>query len=77
MIAELGLAALWLAAALAALQLIAGFLAARQNEQGGELAILVRPAAIVRGPEFVNVGVVIDCEIVKLPPLTSIDPLLT
>jgi cytochrome c-type biogenesis protein CcmF len=48
-IAELGLAALWLAAALAALQLIAGFLAARQNDAAGELALLVRPAAIVQG----------------------------
>jgi cytochrome c-type biogenesis protein CcmF len=48
-IAELGLAALWLAAALAALQLIAGFLAARQNDERGELALLVRPAAIVQG----------------------------
>jgi cytochrome c-type biogenesis protein CcmF len=48
-IAELGLAALWLAAALAALQLIAGFLAARQNDESGELALLVRPAAIVQG----------------------------
>ena len=49
MIAELGLAALWLAAALAALQLVAGFLAARQNDAAGELAVLVRPAAIVQG----------------------------
>ncbi len=51
MIAELGLAALWLAAALAALQLVAGLLSARQGEEsgGGELAILVRPAAIVQG----------------------------
>ena len=47
MIAELGLAALWLAAALAALQLIAGFAAVRNPE--GELASLVRPAAIVQG----------------------------
>jgi cytochrome c-type biogenesis protein CcmF len=48
-IAELGLAALWLAAALAALQLVAGFLAARQDDERGELALLVRPAAIVQG----------------------------
>lgn len=47
MIAELGLAALWLAAALAALQLVAGFLAVRNPH--GELAQLVRPAAIVQG----------------------------
>ncbi len=47
MIAELGLAALWLAAALAALQLVAGALA--QREGGEELAALVRPAAIVQG----------------------------
>ena len=51
MIAELGLAALWLAAALAALQLVAGFLAARQGDGagGGEVAVLVRPAAVVQG----------------------------
>ena len=47
MIAELGLAALWLAAALAGLQLVAGFLAVREPQ--GELAALVRPAAIVQG----------------------------
>ncbi len=47
MIAELGLAALWLAAALAALQLVAGALALREG--GAELAALVRPAAIVQG----------------------------
>jgi len=47
MIAELGLAALWLAAALAALQLVAGFLAVRRAE--GDMAALVRPAAIVQG----------------------------
>ena len=47
MIAELGLAALWLAAALAVLQLVAGALA--QREGGAELAAMVRPAAIVQG----------------------------
>ncbi len=47
MIAELGLAALWLAAALAALQLVSGLLAVRQGE--GDLALLVRPAAVVQG----------------------------
>lgn len=47
MIAEIGLAALWLAAALAALQLVAGALA--QREGSGELAALVRPAAVVQG----------------------------
>ncbi len=47
MIAELGLAALWLAAALAALQLVAGALG--QREGGAELAAIVRPAAIVQG----------------------------
>jgi len=46
MIAELGLAALWLAAALAGLQLLAGVLGMRAN--GGELAALVRPAAVVQ-----------------------------
>ncbi|WP_427965133.1 heme lyase CcmF/NrfE family subunit [Altererythrobacter sp.] len=47
MIAELGLAALWMAAALATLQLIGGALA--QREDGGELASLVRPAAVLQG----------------------------
>ncbi|WP_338445749.1 heme lyase CcmF/NrfE family subunit [Pelagerythrobacter marensis] len=47
MIAELGLAALWLAAALAALQLYAGAMA--QRGHAGGLAVLVRPAAIVQG----------------------------
>ena len=45
MIAELGLAALWLAAALAALQLVAAALALRGS---GELAAAVRPAAVVQ-----------------------------
>jgi cytochrome c-type biogenesis protein CcmF len=48
MIAELGLAALWLAAALAALQMIAGFMAVRQGASS-ELAGLIRPAAVVQG----------------------------
>ena len=48
MIAEIGLAALWLAAALAALQMVAGFLAVRAGE-GTELAGLIRPAAAVQG----------------------------
>ncbi len=47
MIAELGLAALWLAAALAALQLIGGGLAQRNPQT--DLAILIRPAAIMQG----------------------------
>jgi cytochrome c-type biogenesis protein CcmF len=47
MIPELGLAALWLAAALAALQLIGGALAQRAGT--GQLSALVRPAAIVQG----------------------------
>ena len=48
MIAELGLAALWLAAALAALQLVAGVLATRAGETH-DLALLTRPAAILQG----------------------------
>ena len=48
MIAELGLAALWLAAALAALQMAAGFLALRDGAEGA-VAGLIRPAAIVQG----------------------------
>ncbi|MCB2079292.1 MAG: cytochrome c biogenesis protein CcsA, partial [Novosphingobium sp.] len=47
MIAEFGLAALWLAAALAALQLVAGSLALSRN--GAALAGIVRPVAIVQG----------------------------
>ena len=46
MIAELGLVALWLAAALAALQMLAGFAALRPGNDA--LAGLVRPAAIVQ-----------------------------
>ena len=51
MIAELGLAALWLAAALAALQLVTGALAVRQDAGTGEAAIadLTRPATVVQG----------------------------
>lgn len=47
MIAEFGLAALWLAAALAALQLLAGAFALR--DEGNVLAALVRPVAVVQG----------------------------
>ncbi|MGB7372881.1 heme lyase CcmF/NrfE family subunit [Pontixanthobacter sp.] len=47
MLAELGLAALWLAAALSALQLIGGALALRDPH--GDIAQLVRPAAIMQG----------------------------
>ncbi len=47
MIAEIGLAALWLAAALAVLQLIGAFFGVRHD--GNELAALVRPAAVLQG----------------------------
>jgi cytochrome c-type biogenesis protein CcmF len=47
MIAEFGLAALWLAAALAGLQLIAGALAL--TPRGAALAGIVRPVAMVQG----------------------------
>jgi cytochrome c-type biogenesis protein CcmF len=47
MIAEIGLAALWLAAAMAGLQLFAGAMALTRH--GGQFAALVRPAAIVQG----------------------------
>jgi len=46
MIAELGLAALWLAAALAALQLVAGALVLRKDDPA--LAAIVRPVAVCR-----------------------------
>ncbi|EDL47949.1 heme lyase CcmF/NrfE family subunit [Erythrobacter sp. SD-21] len=48
MIAELGLAALWLAAALAVLQLVGGALALRGGTES-ELAALTRPAAVLQG----------------------------
>ena len=48
MIAEIGLAALWLAAALAVLQLAGGALAFRSGTDS-ELAALTRPAAILQG----------------------------
>ncbi|MCA0902566.1 heme lyase CcmF/NrfE family subunit [Qipengyuania aquimaris] len=48
MIAELGHAALWMAAALAVLQLVAGALGIRDGEDEG-IAILSRPAAILQG----------------------------
>ncbi|MEE4453495.1 heme lyase CcmF/NrfE family subunit [Novosphingobium resinovorum] len=47
MIAELGLAALWLAAALAALQLVSGVLGLTQR--GAVLGEAVRPVAVVQG----------------------------
>ncbi|KHK91077.1 heme lyase CcmF/NrfE family subunit [Novosphingobium malaysiense] len=47
MIAELGLAALWLAAALAALQLVSGVLGL--TERGSVLGGVVRPVAVVQG----------------------------
>ncbi|MFB0613396.1 heme lyase CcmF/NrfE family subunit [Aurantiacibacter poecillastricola] len=46
MIAEIGLAALWLAAALSVLQLVGGYLGARNEDS--ELAVLVRPAAVLQ-----------------------------
>ncbi len=49
MIAELGLAALWLAAALAVLQLICGALATRVGEGNTDLALITRPVAILQG----------------------------
>jgi cytochrome c-type biogenesis protein CcmF len=47
MIAEFGLAALWLAAALATLQMVAGALALRPH--GATLGAAVRPVAVVQG----------------------------
>ena len=49
MIAELGLAALWLAAALAALQLACGALATRPAGEESEVALITRPAAVLQG----------------------------
>ncbi|MBY6218147.1 heme lyase CcmF/NrfE family subunit [Qipengyuania aquimaris] len=48
MIAEIGLAALWLAAALAVLQLVGGLVAQRAGADA-EIARLTRPAAILQG----------------------------
>jgi cytochrome c-type biogenesis protein CcmF len=47
MIAELGLAILWMAAALAVLQLVAGALALRP--QGAGMVGVVRPVAVAQG----------------------------
>ena len=47
MIAEIGLAVLWMAAALAVLQLVAGALALRP--QGAQLAGVIRPVAVMQG----------------------------
>ena len=49
MIAELGLAALWLAAALAALQLACGALATRVQGIDSEVSPITRPAAVLQG----------------------------
>ena len=52
MIAELGLAALWLAAGLCALQLVAGAIGMRASAGGADsnpIGALARPAAIVQG----------------------------
>jgi cytochrome c-type biogenesis protein CcmF len=46
-LAELGLAMLWLAAALAGLQLVAGSLALTKNGEG--MGGIVRPVAVVQG----------------------------
>jgi len=48
MIAEIGHAALWLAAALAVLQMASGALALRQSGEGGNFAVYARPAAVVQ-----------------------------
>ena len=47
MIAELGLAALWLAAAFALLQAVAGFMSWREN--GSALTALIKPVAVMQG----------------------------
>ncbi len=59
MIAEFGLAALWLAASLALLQLVAGALGLR--EAGRDLACVVRPAAVMQG---VLAGIALVCLII-------------
>ena len=47
MIAEMGLAALWLAATLALLQAVAGFMSWREN--GSALTVLIKPVAVAQG----------------------------
>jgi cytochrome c-type biogenesis protein CcmF len=47
MIAELGLALLWMAAALACLSLVAGFVYIRSGQE--DVAALVRPASVAQG----------------------------
>ena len=49
MIAELGLAALWLAATLSLLQLVCGALATRAQPSDSDLALITRPAAALQG----------------------------
>jgi len=75
MIAEFGLAALWLAAALAALQLLAGSLSLTRRGEG--LTGIVRPVAVVQGllalTAFVSL-IVLFCETdlsVKLVAMNS------
>ena len=46
MIAEIGLAALWLSAALAVLQMVSGAFGLRAD--GGQMALYARPAAVVQ-----------------------------
>ena len=48
MLAELGLAALWLATALAVLQIASGVMGLRGDAKGDALAIYARPAAVVQ-----------------------------
>ncbi|TRD10444.1 heme lyase CcmF/NrfE family subunit [Erythrobacter insulae] len=48
MIAELGLAALWLATALSVLQIMSGVMGLRGDEKGAVLAMYARPAAVVQ-----------------------------
>jgi cytochrome c-type biogenesis protein CcmF len=49
MIAELGLAALWLAAALSVLQLVCGALGTRTQGESSDVALITRPAAVLQG----------------------------
>ncbi|MCK0128691.1 heme lyase CcmF/NrfE family subunit [Erythrobacter sp. F6033] len=48
MLAELGLAALWLATALAVLQILSGVMGLRGGDKASALAIYARPAAVVQ-----------------------------
>ena len=70
MIAELGHAALWLAAALAGLQLVSGALALRAGSDGpSPIALYARPAAVVQAVLALLAFVSLALAVTNLLPL--------